>query len=51
MLALLAGRLYDVYQTFAFAYYGASALLIIAAIALFFLRAPHHYSLDDGIEA
>jgi OFA family oxalate/formate antiporter-like MFS transporter len=42
MLALLAGRLYDVHQTFAFAYYGASGLLIIAAIVLFFLKEPHH---------
>ena len=41
-LALIAGRLYDVHQTFAFAYYGASSLLVIAAIVLFFLKEPHH---------
>ena len=41
MLAFLAGKLYDVYQTFNFAYYGASALLILAAIVTVFVRAPH----------
>jgi len=42
MLALLAGKLYDKYQTFNFAYYGASLLLILAAIMVFFVREPHH---------
>jgi len=41
MLAFLAGRLYDVYQTFNFAYYGASVLLILAAIVTVFVKAPH----------
>ncbi len=41
MLALLAGKLYDTYQTFAFAYYGASALLVIAAIVTFTVKPPH----------
>lgn len=42
MLALGAGKLYDWYETFAFAYYGAIALLVVAAIVTFALRAPHH---------
>jgi len=40
MLALVAGRLYDVYQTFALAYYGASALLLAAAITTLLVRPP-----------
>ncbi len=40
MLSLLAGHFYDTYQTFAFAYYGASALLVLAAAASFFVKAP-----------
>jgi OFA family oxalate/formate antiporter-like MFS transporter len=42
LLALLAGKMYDKHQTFAIAYYGASALLVIAAITVFFLKPPHH---------
>jgi len=42
LLALLAGKLYDVYQTFAFAYYGASVLLVLAAMITFFVKPPHH---------
>lgn len=42
MLATLAGYLYDTYQTFAVAYYFASALLVLAAILSLFLKAPHH---------
>ena len=41
-LALLAGAMYDKYETFAVAYYGASALLVLAAIMVFFVRTPHH---------
>lgn len=41
MLALLAGRLYDVYQTFSLAYYGASALLLMAAVTTLLVRPPH----------
>ena len=40
MLALLAGKMYDRTQSFNVAYYGASALLIIAALAVFALKAP-----------
>ncbi len=42
MLAKLAGSMYVKYQTFAIAYYGASALLIIAAIVTLFIKPPHH---------
>jgi OFA family oxalate/formate antiporter-like MFS transporter len=42
MLALGAGKLYDMHKTFAIAYYGAIGLLVVAALASFALRAPHH---------
>ncbi len=42
MLAYLAGKMYVTYQTFAIAYYGASALLILAAVMVFFVKPPHH---------
>jgi len=41
MLALLAGKIYDKYQTFAFAYYGACVLLVMAAIVTFTVKPPH----------
>ncbi len=40
MLALAAGKLYDVYQSFAFAYYGAIGLLVLAAICSLVVRPP-----------
>lgn len=42
MLAKLAGEMFVKYQTFAIAYYGASILLVLAAITVFFLKPPHH---------
>ena len=42
MLAKLAGAMYVKYQTFNIAYYGASALLILAAVMVFFVKPPHH---------
>lgn len=42
MLAKLAGKMYDLHQTFAYAYYGAIGLLAFAAVLVFFLRTPHH---------
>jgi OFA family oxalate/formate antiporter-like MFS transporter len=42
MLAKLAGAMYVKHQTFAIAYYGASALLILAAIMTILVKAPHH---------
>jgi len=42
LLAKLAGAMYVKYQTFNVAYYGASALLIIAAVTVFLLKPPHH---------
>ncbi len=42
MLAKLAGVMYVKHQTFAIAYYGASALLVLAAVMTFFVKPPHH---------
>lgn len=42
MLSLGAGKLYDVFHTFAFAYYGAIGLLVLAAISTFAVKQPHH---------
>ena len=42
MLARLAGMMYDKYQTFTIAYYGASVLLVLAAVMVFFVKQPHH---------
>jgi len=42
MLAKLAGAMYVKYQTFAVAYYGASALLILAAVMTLLVKPPHH---------
>jgi OFA family oxalate/formate antiporter-like MFS transporter len=42
VLAFIAGKMYDVYQTFNIAYYSASVLLILAAIMVFFLKPPRH---------
>jgi len=42
LLALLAGKMYDIHKTFAIAYYGASIMLVLAAITVFFLKPPHH---------
>jgi OFA family oxalate/formate antiporter-like MFS transporter len=42
MLAKLAGAMYVRHQTFEIAYYGASALLILAAIMTILIKAPHH---------
>ncbi len=42
MLSFLAGKMYDIYQTFAVAYYSASVLLTLAAVMVFFVKPPHH---------
>lgn len=42
MLAKLAGSMYVKYQTFAVAYYGAIALLILAAVMTLFVKPPRH---------
>lgn len=42
MLSFLAGKMYDKYNTFAIAYYGASILLVIAAVTVFALKPPRH---------
>jgi OFA family oxalate/formate antiporter-like MFS transporter len=40
-LSLLAGKMYDITASFNVAYYGASGLLILAAVMTFFLKSPH----------
>jgi OFA family oxalate/formate antiporter-like MFS transporter len=47
MLAKLAGAMYVKHETFAIAYYGASALLILAAIMTILVKAPHHIIKTD----
>ncbi len=42
MLALLAGKVYDATNSFNFAYYCSSGLLLAAAAVTFLVRAPHH---------
>jgi OFA family oxalate/formate antiporter-like MFS transporter len=42
MLAKLAGAMYVKYQSFNVAYFGASVLLILAAIMVAFVKPPHH---------
>ena len=42
MLALLAGKVYVQTQSFNFAYYSSSVLLIAAALISLTLKAPHH---------
>jgi OFA family oxalate/formate antiporter-like MFS transporter len=42
MLSFLAGKIYDLHQTFAIAYYGAIALLILAALCVFLVKPPIH---------
>jgi molybdopterin biosynthesis enzyme len=39
---LAPGKIYDIHKTFAIAYYGASILLILAAVMVFFVKPPHH---------
>ena len=46
MLAKLAGAIYDKTQSFNSAYLFAAALLIIAAVMVFFIKAPH-YSIEQ----
>jgi OFA family oxalate/formate antiporter-like MFS transporter len=40
MLAFYTGKLYDKYHTFAYAYYGACILLILASVVSLFVKAP-----------
>ena len=47
-LSLLAGRLYDVYQSFAASCYVASALLLAAAVMGIFLQAPARAAVQEG---
>ncbi|MBN2584632.1 MAG: OFA family MFS transporter [Planctomycetes bacterium] len=43
MLAMLAGKMYDKYQSFNVAYYGAVVLLVAAAIVTPLVKSPHHH--------
>jgi OFA family oxalate/formate antiporter-like MFS transporter len=47
MLALLAGKMYDKYQTFDVAYYGAMGLLLLAAVVTLAIRPPKSTSLNE----
>jgi len=49
MLALGAGKLYDAFQTFAIAYYGAIGLLLLAAICTFAVKQPHHVAEQEPL--
>lgn len=42
VLAFIAGKMYDTYQTFNIAYYSAVVLLIMAALMVFALKPPKH---------
>jgi len=42
MLAKLAGKMYDLHHTFAYAYYGAIGMLVLAAMVTLLVKAPHH---------
>lgn len=42
LLAKLAGSMYVKYESFNVAYFGASALLVLAAAMVFLVRSPHH---------
>jgi OFA family oxalate/formate antiporter-like MFS transporter len=50
VLALVAGKMYDIHQTFNIAYYGAVVLLVLAAIVVFFVKPPHHVMHAVGAE-
>ncbi len=47
-LSLLAGKMYDITMNFNVAYYGASGLLILAAVMTFFLKSPHRVETSGG---
>jgi OFA family oxalate/formate antiporter-like MFS transporter len=49
MLALGAGKLYDAFQTFAFAYYGAIGLLVLAALCTFVVKQPHRAADEETL--
>jgi len=43
VLSLVAGYIKDHTGTFTYSYYGSAVLLVLAAIATFALKAPHHH--------
>ena len=50
MLALLAGKMYDITHSFGVAYYGATILLVLAAISTPFVKAPSLKDVPTAIE-
>jgi MFS transporter, OFA family, oxalate/formate antiporter len=40
MLSFFVGKLYDMYHSFSYAYYGSSILLVLAAFVSFFVKPP-----------
>jgi len=42
VLALVMGKVYDATQSFTYAYFTASALLVVAAVLTFVIKPPHH---------
>lgn len=50
MLSFAAGKAYDIYQTFSVAYYGASILLVAAAVMVFALKPPRHTTAFESAE-
>jgi len=50
MLAKLAGMLFDKYQSFNVAYFGAAALLVVAAVMVLFIKPPHHTIKETQLE-
>lgn len=50
MLAYLAGAMYVKHQTFNIAYYGASALLVLAAVTAVLIKPPHHTIKETHLE-
>jgi len=51
LLALLAGKVYDASKSFNFAFYTSAALLVLAAIMTFVVKAPHHTIEEAPAEA
>ena len=42
LMAMLAAKVKDAYDTFTYSYYASATLLIIAAVITLLLKAPHH---------
>ncbi len=51
LLALLAGKVYDVTGSFNFAYYSSAALLVAAAITTFIVKPPYHLEEEPAVSS